>query len=343
MKPHRVAVFRALNLGDMVVSIPALRRIRRSYPDAGVTLIALPWAEQFAAQVPGYIDRFEPFQGYPGIREVPFDPEVSKEGITRLREQRFDVALQLHGDGSVSNGYVAQLKSTISVGPVPPQVSGTIRLDIDCPYPSDMSEVESLIAIAALICPVEAGAALELPVFPHDVVEAGRLLGDSQGPYIALHASAAESRRMWPAERFVSTALSLREAYGFDPVLVGAQADWSLCQRICDQLPGMSRNLAGKTSFATLAAVIAGAQVFIGNDSGPTHVAQAVGTPSVTLFGPGIVERWGHADERNRIVRTLDGSGMFSVHAIEVADVVAAARSLLGAHRLPSSPEVARA
>jgi len=112
--PSRIAIFQALNLGDLLCTTPALRAIRGRFPAAEITFIGRPWAEDFVARLTT-VDRFLPFPGFPGIAESP-------PGAARTVSQwpRFDLAFQMHGSGSVSNGFVAALGATHSVGFGPP-------------------------------------------------------------------------------------------------------------------------------------------------------------------------------------------------------------------------------
>ncbi|MFL5694450.1 MAG: glycosyltransferase family 9 protein, partial [Ktedonobacteraceae bacterium] len=73
-EPRKIAIFRALYLGDLLLAVPALRSIRARFPRAEITLIGLPWAAAFARRFSGYIDRFVEFGGYPGIDEAEVDP-----------------------------------------------------------------------------------------------------------------------------------------------------------------------------------------------------------------------------------------------------------------------------
>src|SRR5918997_1919531 len=108
--PSRIAVFQALNLGDLLCTTPALRAIRCRFPAAEITFIGRPWAEDFVARL-STVNRFLPFPGYPGIAESP--PETPRPVP---QWPRFDLVIQMHGSGEVSNGFVAALEATHSVG-----------------------------------------------------------------------------------------------------------------------------------------------------------------------------------------------------------------------------------
>src|SRR4051812_13711959 len=100
---RRIAVFRALNLGDMVVAVPALRALRAGFPAAEVTVIGLPWAAEIARRLDRYVDRFLVFPGWPGLPEVPFEPARIDCFLAEQRAYGYDLAIQMHGSGGASN------------------------------------------------------------------------------------------------------------------------------------------------------------------------------------------------------------------------------------------------
>jgi len=89
----RIAIFQALNLGDLLCATPALRAMRRHFPAAEIALIGRPWAREMVARLPA-LDRVIPFPGYPGITESP-----DNDDQTQTTWPPFDLAIQMHGSG----------------------------------------------------------------------------------------------------------------------------------------------------------------------------------------------------------------------------------------------------
>ncbi|HJU70242.1 MAG TPA: hypothetical protein VJ603_00190, partial [Paucimonas sp.] len=103
---EKIAVFRALQIGDMLCAVPALRALRAAFPHAHVTLVGLPWAAQFARRFRVYIDDFAAFPGHPALPEQPVQEEHLAGFYRDMRKRRFDLALQMHGSGQISNTIV---------------------------------------------------------------------------------------------------------------------------------------------------------------------------------------------------------------------------------------------
>src|SRR5436853_4221404 len=107
--PKRIAVFRALQLGDLLCAVPAFRALRAFFPHTRITLIGLPWARQFVERFDHYIDDLLVFPGFPGFPEHEGSLEELLQFFAEARAREFDVALQVHGSGEFSNALVALL------------------------------------------------------------------------------------------------------------------------------------------------------------------------------------------------------------------------------------------
>lgn len=301
----RIAIFRALQIGDLLVGVPALRAIRRQFPSAEITLIGLPWAEAFVRRYQCYLDRFVEFAGYPGIKEVAFDTWRSSKFIEEQRSYGYDLVVQMHGSGPASNPFALALGGRITAG----YYEGTPPpgLDPAALYPRDEHEVLRNLGLAALLGCSDLDARLEFPLYDDDYTEAAALLRrlpHAGRPWIGLHPGARPQARRWPARYFAELGDELARRFGANIIITGSADERSTVQKVIASMKAQPLNVAGETSLGGLAALISKLDLFISNDTGPAHIACALDTPSITIFGPADPRRWAPLDlGRHPIVR----------------------------------------
>ena len=290
----RVAIFRALVLGDMLCAVPALRAVRRALPEARLTLVGLPWAAELASRLDA-VDDFIALPGYPGLPELACDVRRLPAFFEVVQSRRFDLALQLHGSGGIVNPLVAQFGAAATAGFhdghcwLPPADRERYRL-----WPATGHEIERLLALTDHLGMPRQGLELEFPLTEADRRQARELLPGGR-PYAVVHAGAQLASRRWPAERFAAVARRIAES-GLQVVLTGGPTELALTDNIARQMRLPSIDLAGKTTLWSLGAVIEGAQYLVSNDTGVSHIAAALHCPSVVISCGADTARWAPLD-----------------------------------------------
>jgi len=160
---------------------------------------------------------------------------------------------------------------------------------------------------------------------------------------LAIHPAASCLSKIWPPERFAEATDKLADKYGFKIVIISAAKDLALAQGVERRLAHPAVNLAGKTSVSQLASILKRCALFISNDSGPVHIASALGVPVISIFGRNQAglspKRWGPLGEKSAALHKPAGCIECLAHnckkeflclkSISVDDVITAAENLL--------------
>jgi ADP-heptose:LPS heptosyltransferase len=296
LAPRRIAVFRALQLGDMLCAVPALRALRRAAPLAHITLIGLPWAHAFVARYAELIDELVVFPGAKGFPEQDECEHGLPAFFAEMRARRFDLAIQLHGSGGPANDLLLQLGARAHAGFVQPDEPAREGRFIR--WPDALPEPLRYTALtAALGAPAE-DAALAFPLEPEDWSEYAHLEaseGIEADRLVVIHPGAQLPSRRWPAERFAAVADHLA-ADGWQIAITGTAAEAALTGAALGAMEAPALHLAGSTSLGSLAALVSRAQLVVCNDTGVSHIAAAVRTPSVVVASGSDTRRWAPLD-----------------------------------------------
>jgi ADP-heptose:LPS heptosyltransferase len=294
---ERIAVFRALKLGDLLCAVPALRALRSAFPAAEISLIGLPWASTFVSRYTHLLDDFIEFPGHPAFPERDFDAHAVPAFFEEMISRRFDLAIQMHGSGSIINTLMVMLGAR--------ETAGFYLPGSYCPeperyaiYPGHEPEIwRHLTLMAYLGIPLQ-GDHLEFPIYTEDR-DAFASLKHTAGidnRYICVHPGASSCDKCWPVERFAAAADRFAER-GYQVVLTGSEAETDLTAGVCGAMNHPAIDLAGKTSLGVLGALIDNAHLLLSNDTGISHIAAALETPSVILFTNSEHQRWAPLDK----------------------------------------------
>ncbi len=258
----RVLILRALGLGDAVTAIPALRGVRRRWPTAELT-IACPEPIGTWLSHRGLVDDVLPTAGLQHLAWPGPPPEI---------------VVNLHGSGPESHRLLRALEPQAVVAFRCPQAGvrhGPLWRD-------DEHEVDRWLRL------VNAGGvvadAADLRLRPR-----GRTLR-RRGP-VLIHPGAAAPSRRWPASRWARIATAL--AWDDDVIVTGVAAEADVCAVVADD-PRVA-NRCGSDDLESLTELVERARLVLSGDTGVAHLATALGTPSVTLFGPVSPALWGPA------------------------------------------------
>lgn len=314
---HRVAVFRALQLGDMLCAIPALQALRAALPHAQIILIGLPWARELTTRYPRLLDGFIAFPGAPGLPEQRPRPADWPAFLASVHAHRFNLVLQLHGDGTVTNPLVSLFAADTLAGFA---ATHAFRPNTQyfAPFPSATTELRGLANFIRALGGAGYASAdeqgddadepnpfdLNFPIDADDRAALARLADDAGLPlrdYVCIHAGARGATRRWHAARFAQVGDALA-ARGYRIVLTGTAAEAELVAAVARAMTAPAWNLAGRTTLGTLAALIADARLLVCNDTGVSHLAAALKTASVIVATGSDVQRWAPEDHSRHAV-----------------------------------------
>jgi ADP-heptose:LPS heptosyltransferase len=298
LRPQRILVFRALQLGDMLCAVPALRALRAAAPAARITLVGLPWASQLCRRYPHYLDDFIAFPGHHTLPEQALRREELPAFHLALAQRRPDLAIQLHGDGSRTNAIVAGFGAPANAGFHPAGGAPLPGWD-GVPWPTTGLEPHRLLPLMEHLGATPHGTDLEFPLYSADAAElhASGLADDLEpGTYFCIHPGARTRDKCWSVERFAEVADHIAQAWALTPVFTGAANEADLAHAVAERMQAPARVAAGPISIGAMAALMAGGRLLVCNDTGVSHIAAGLKLPSVVIFSKADIARWAPED-----------------------------------------------
>lgn len=298
-----IAIFRALQLGDFLCAIPAIRALRSAYPSAEVSYIGLPGMEAIINRFPHYFNHFIPFPGYPGLPEQGFDQQAFDLFLKDMQHRSFDLVLQMHGNGSIVNPLVQSMNAKYAAGFC--QYANE-QTDLFTVYPNSGHEISRHLALMSYLEIPSTGTDLEFPIYDTDKEELAALELDVQpGKYICVHPGSRADWRQWPPLYFANLADYCIDR-GYQVILTGTEAEKAIVDQVSSLMAKSPINAAGKTSIGALGALIQEAHALIANCTGVSHIAAALEKQSVIISMDGEPDRW--APLNKELHRTIDWS-----------------------------------
>lgn len=283
---RRVAVLRGSGLGDLVQSLPAAEALAAAYPDAALTLLGTPGHLALLADRPSPYRTLLALPARPGVQAGIEDPAATDAFLAHARAQRFDLAVQLHGGGRNANPFLLELGARHTVGS---RTEDAPELERWRPFLHLQHEVLRGLEVVALAGAEPVGLEPRIHLRPAEQEQRDGARGGP--PTVVVHPGASDPRRHWPVERFAAVVTAL-VADGVRVELVGDAGEVGLARALLaavDDPDRRVRSRVGEQDLGALVATLAAADVVLANDSGPRHVAAAVGTRTVGVYWVGNV------------------------------------------------------
>ncbi|MFH0762820.1 MAG: lipopolysaccharide heptosyltransferase II [Candidatus Omnitrophota bacterium] len=337
----RILIVRTDRIGDVLLSTPVVRALREAYPNAYIAMMVSAYTKDIA-------------DGNPWLDEaIIYDKDTRHKGwlsslkfSLALGRKKFELAVILHPTNRVHlvtffSGIPARIGYGRKLGfLLTERIKHTKQL-------GRKHEAEYNLDILRHLGIQAVDKSLFMPVKPAAEEWVKQVLGENgisdDDKILAVHPGASCPSKVWPNERFAEAADRLAEEYKFKVLVIAGPKDIAQAQAVIKKMRTPALNLAGRTSVSQLAAVLKKCRLFISNDSGPVHIASAVGTPVISIFGRAQAglspKRWGPLGAKDKVLHKSAGCIECLAHncvrefaclkAITVDDVLHAAELIL--------------
>ena len=338
----RILIVRLDRIGDVILSTPVIKAVRDAYPDSYIACMVRPYAADIIT-------------GNPHLNEVMiYDKDGRHKSFletlrfsNELRSKKFDLAILLHP--TTRTHMVAFLAG------IPERIGYNRKLGFlltkRIPHTKQFGlrhERDYALGLLRYIGIEPRDKTLHVPIneaSERKIKDILRVEGVKDADtVVVLNPGASCPSKRWQAERFAQVGDRLADKYGARIVIIASSQDKAFGDKVASMMKKGCTNLSGKTTVADLASLLKRAKLFISNDSGPVHIACAVGTPVIDIFGRndrGLSPvRWGPTGGRDVVLHKEVGCDVCLAHnckigfkcleAITVNEVLAAAESILG-------------
>ena len=279
----KIAFLKLCCPGDLLFTTPAVRAVRAAYPDAELYYLT----GKYSSFVPDH----NPHINKTILVEPPYETtgafsaiRAYYRGISRIAKEEFDLLICFHRSTlAASAGYFGRASTVIGFQTALPMIDKFI------PFDPNEHEVQRYLDLTSIAGCEPVGVELEYAVDPDEEEEAERLLEESgiSGDFAVIAPGGGENPgttmhiKRWPVSGFRDIAAYIKEKYAIPIVAVGSGSERELAESSNPDF-----NLAGKTSFPILTAVLKKSSLTLANDSGPLYLASAVGAKTVGIYGP---------------------------------------------------------
>lgn len=304
-------------IGDVVLSTPVIKNLRDAFPDSFIAFMAQPHARQILEGNP-YLNEVIIYEKKGGLAAM-------LDFAAKLRKYKFDIAIILHPtDRTHLVTFLAGIPERVGYDKkmgflltkrIPHTKQFGLKHEID--YSLDILKYIGVEPHSReLYMPIHESAEKKLEgLFRSAEIKDGDIV-------VAMHPGASCLSKRWNSENFAEVGDALTEKYGAKIVIVAGAEDKTCGDTVADFMKHKPVNLSGVTTIGDLASLFKRSRLFISNDSGPVHIACAVGTPVISIFGRSdrglSPERWGPSGKRDTVMHKDVGCEQCEAHNCKV-------------------------
>ncbi len=303
MAKPKLLILRGGAIGDFVLTLPAIKALRKQWPDAYIEIIGYPHIANLA-HAGGLVNKISSLDKADAARYFSLSPSLSEKEIEYIRS--FDLIISyLYDPTSIvtTNLYKAGAKQVIYGSPI----------------------VESMHAVDHLIKPLETLAIYpeeteypEIKLSKEAAASGKKRVKDIGKDIVAIHPGSGSPAKNWPLDKFLELAEQIKKQMSLSPMFIIGEADRDIADKINEKKCAIP--LLTDCSLVELAEALSACRAYVGNDSGVTHVATALGVPVIVLFGPSNHEIFGPRNSRSMVVKsdepTTDGLSAISTNKV---------------------------
>lgn len=293
----KIAVLRANALGDFIFALPALTALKQTYSDAEIVYLGKKWHHDFLTGRPSPVDRVVVIPPFRGVSEqdtfTEEDHSLLATFFQKMQEEQFNIAVQIHGGGRNSNAFLCKLGAELTVGTRTPDAP---LLDRWLPYIYYQNETLRYLEVVKLIGATTSAIVPILQINEQDTAEANEFIPNS--PFVILHPGATDIRRRWSPEKFASVGDRLVNK-GYKVVVTGTGDEKEVVFSVLKNMKEPALNGHDRLTLGGFAAALSKASLLISNDTGPLHLANAVGAKTIGIFWCGNII---NGDPLNRLI-----------------------------------------
>ena len=297
----RILLTRTDRIGDVVLSTPAIKAVRDKYPDSHIAFMVRPYALDIVQGNP-YLDEVIVYDKYGKQKSLLNTIKFARS----LRKKEFDLAIMLHPTNRVHIiSYVAGIPERVGYDR---KLSFLLTKKVHhLKQEGKKHELEYTLDLLKEIGIESKDKELFVPLHERDLLKIESFLDEHHVgrdvPIIAINPGASCPSKRWSPKNFATLSDDLAGKYKARIVIVGDEINKEFAKQVEDEMIHEPINLSGRTTVGELTALFSKCKLFVSNDSGPVHIACAVGTPVISIFGrkdPGLSpERWGPRGEKS--------------------------------------------